>query len=174
MLIPIVGIRHYIDNTDAFLRSLTPDTLVFLTHEDSNSYDRTAIAAIVDGQKVGYVSSDYTLLIRSNYPDDKDFRTHVRPNDWALEDNAFYIDVLITIIPGLKQEIRGTKKGFNLALHLVLICVALVSFNPWCNMWVCIAPDFFFSLEANPWYYIMGVICLYFAIRGTVKHIKMK
>lgn len=84
-----------------------------------------------------------------------------------------FTQVLITIIPGLTQEIRGTKKGFNLALHLVLICVALVSFNPWCNMWVCIAPDFF-SLEANPWYYIMGVICLYFAIRGTVKHIKMK
>ena len=27
-----------------------------------------------------------------------------------------------------------------------------------------IDPDFF-SLQENPWYYIMGVVCLYFAVR---------
>ena len=67
---------------------------------------------------------------------------------------------------------RNPRKGYNLALHIVLICVALVSFNPWCNMWVAISPDFF-SLEANPWYYIMGVICTFFAIRGTVQYLKL-
>ena len=70
------------------------------------------------------------------------------------------------------MEKRGTRKGYSLWLHVVLICVALVSFNPWCNMWVCIAPDFF-SLQENPWYYIMGVVCLYFAVRGLVKYLKL-
>ena len=28
-------------------------------------------------------------------------------------------------------------------LAVVYVCVALVSFNPWCNMWEAIAPDFF-------------------------------
>jgi hypothetical protein len=83
-----------------------------------------------------------------------------------------FTQVLITIVPGLVMEKRGTRKGYSLWLHVVLICVALVSFNPWCNMWVCIAPDFF-SLQENPWYYIMGVVCLYFAVRGLVKYLKL-
>ena len=83
-----------------------------------------------------------------------------------------FTQVLITIIPGLVMEKRQTRKGYNLWLHIVLICVALVSFNPWCNMWVAISPDFF-SLEANPWYYIMGIICLFFSIRGLVQYLKL-
>ena len=35
-----------------------------------------------------------------------------------------------------------------------------------------IAPDFF-SLHENPWYCIMGVVCLYFAVRGLVKYLKL-
>lgn len=64
-----------------------------------------------------------------------------------------FTQVLITIVPGLVMEKRGTRKGYNLALHIVLICVALVSFNPW--------------------YYIMGLICLIFAIRGLVIYLKL-
>ena len=89
-----------------------------------------------------------------------------------LHDNTMwkfwiFTQVLITTVPGLVLEKRGYRKGNSLWLHIVLICVALVSFNPWCNMWMCIAPDFF-SPEANLWYYIMGVVCLFFAIRGLV------
>ena len=40
-----------------------------------------------------------------------------------------------------------------------------INFNPWCNMWLAISPDFFSLLE-NPWYYIMGIVCLFFAVRG--------
>lgn len=80
--------------------------------------------------------------------------------------------VLITIVPGLVMEMRGTRKCYSIWLHIVLICVALVSFNPWCDMWVCIAPDFF-SLEQNPWYYIMGVVCTFFAVRGLVQYLKL-
>lgn len=39
-------------------------------------------------------------------------------------------------------------------------------------MWVAIAPDFF-SLSENPWYYIMGAICLFLSIRGLVIYKKI-
>ncbi len=84
-----------------------------------------------------------------------------------------FTQVLITIVPGLVLERRGSTKGYNLPLMLVLICVAVVSFNPWCNMWACIAPQFF-SLEANPWYYLMGVVCLAFSIRGVAVFKRLK
>ena len=80
-----------------------------------------------------------------------------------------FTQVLITIVPGLVMEKRGTRKGYSLWLHVVLICVALVSFNPWCNMWMAIAPEYF-ALGVNPWYYIMGAVCLFFAIRGAVMY----
>lgn len=83
-----------------------------------------------------------------------------------------FTQVLITIVPGLVMEKRGTRNGYSRFLHICFICVALISFNPWCNMWVAIAPDFF-SLSANPWYYIMGVICLFFAVRGLVLYEKL-
>ncbi len=83
-----------------------------------------------------------------------------------------FTQVLITIVPGLVMEHRQSRKGFSLWLHIVYICVALVSFNPWCNMWEAIAPNFF-SLDANPWYYIMGFVCLFFSVRGLVQYIQL-
>lgn len=83
-----------------------------------------------------------------------------------------FTQVLITIVPGLVMEKRGTRRGNNLMLQIVLVCVAIISFNPWCNMWVAIAPDFF-SLSENPWYYIMGAICLFLSIRGFVIYKKL-
>lgn len=83
-----------------------------------------------------------------------------------------FTQVLITIVPGLVMEKRGYRKGNSRLLHIVLICVAIVSFNPWCNMWLAIEPDFF-SISANPWYYIMGIICLFFAIRGLYIYEKL-
>lgn len=83
-----------------------------------------------------------------------------------------FTQVLITIVPGLVMEKRGYRKGNSRLLHIVLICVAIISFNPWCNMWLAIEPDFF-SISANPWYYIMGIICLFFAIRGLYIYEKL-
>ena len=83
-----------------------------------------------------------------------------------------FTQVLVTIVPCLELEKRGYRRGNNMWLHIVLIGVALISFNPWCNMWVCIAPDFF-SLSANPWYYITGLVCLAMAIRGLVIYLKL-
>jgi len=83
-----------------------------------------------------------------------------------------FTQVLITIVPGLVLEKRGYRRGNCRVLNITFICVALVSFNPWLNMWKAIAPDFF-SFSADPWYYIMGVICLFFAIRGLVIYEKL-
>lgn len=83
-----------------------------------------------------------------------------------------FTQVLITTVPGLVLEKKGTRKGHNLWLHLTFIAVALVSFNPWCNMWLAIAPDFF-SLEANPWYYLTGLVCLLLSIRGLVIYLRL-
>ncbi|MEE1295893.1 MAG: hypothetical protein UHD09_03375 [Bifidobacterium sp.] len=78
-----------------------------------------------------------------------------------------FTQVLITIVPGLYLERKGSRVGNSRLLNICFICVALVSFNPWCNMWEAIAPDFF-GLKANPWYYIVGVVCLFCSIRGAV------
>ncbi len=83
-----------------------------------------------------------------------------------------FTQVLITIVPGLVLEKRGRREGHSMILHIVFICVALVSFNPWLNMWVAVEPDFF-SLSADPWYYIMGAICLIMSIRGLIIYIKL-
>ena len=71
-------------------------------------------------------------------------------NDLVMWKFWIFTQVLITIIPGLELEKKGYRKGNNALLHLVLICVAIVSFNPWCNMWKVISPEFF-SIEYNPW-----------------------
>lgn len=55
---------------------------------------------------------------------------------------------------------------------IAFVCVALVSFNPWCNMWLAIKPEFF-SLQANPWYYLTGLFCLASAIYGLYLYIKL-
>lgn len=39
-------------------------------------------------------------------------------------------------------------------------------------MWLCIEPTFFAPSE-NPWYYIMGIVCLFFAVRGLVVYNKL-
>ena len=83
-----------------------------------------------------------------------------------------FTQVIITIVPGLTLEKRGNIKGNNIWLHIVLICVALVSFNPWFNMWVRISPNFF-SITENPWYYIMGAVCLFFSVRGLLIYLKL-
>ena len=48
--------------------------------------------------------------------------------------------MLITIVPGLVLEKRGYRLGNARILNIVFVCVAVVSFNLWCNMWMAIAP----------------------------------
>ena len=83
-----------------------------------------------------------------------------------------FTQVLVTTVPVWEMRKRGYKSGNCLALSITFICVALVSFNPWCNMWLAIKPEFF-SLSANPWYYLTGIFCLASAIYGLYLYIKL-
>jgi hypothetical protein len=93
-------------------------------------------------------------------------------NDVVMWKFWIFTQVFITIIPGLELEKRGYRKGNNMLLHLVFICVAFVSFNPWCNMWKEISPKYF-SIEYNPWYYIIGFISFIMSIRGLFIYLQL-
>ena len=84
----------------------------------------------------------------------------------------YFTQVFITIVPGLELEKRGYRKGNNMLLHLILICVAFISFNPWCNQWKEICPDVF-SFENNPWFYIIGFISFLMSIRGLCIYLQL-
>ncbi len=83
-----------------------------------------------------------------------------------------FTQVLVTTVPVWEMRKRGYKSGNCLALSITFICVALVSFNPWANMWLAVKPEFF-SLQANPWYYLTGLFCLASAIYGLYLYIKL-
>lgn len=88
-----------------------------------------------------------------------------------LGDNTMYkfwifTQVIICAAPGFFWKKRGTRLGACWQLNIVLILVAIMSFNPW-NMWAMIAPEYF-SVSANPWYYAVGVVTLLLAIRGCL------
>ena len=93
-------------------------------------------------------------------------------NDTFMWKFWIFTQVFITIIPGLELEKRGYRNGNNIYLHIVLICVAIVSFNPWCNMWKEISPKYF-SLGANPWYYIIGFVSFMMSLRGLFIYLNL-
>ena len=93
-------------------------------------------------------------------------------NDVVMWKFWIFTQVLITIVPGLELEKRGYRKGNNMILHLIFICVAFVSFNPWCNMWKEISPKFF-SIEYNTLYYIIGFVCFIMSIRGLIIYLRL-
>lgn len=83
-----------------------------------------------------------------------------------------FTQVLICTVPVITMYKRGYKSGNALILNITFVCVALVSFNPWANMWLVIAPDFF-SIQENPWYYICGFICFLVAVYGVYLYTKL-
>ena len=93
-------------------------------------------------------------------------------NDLTMWKFWIFTQVFITIVPGLELEKRGYRKGNNIYLHIVLICVAIISFNPWCNMWKEISPKYF-SLNSNPWYYIIGFVSFMMSLRGLFIYLKL-
>ena len=93
-------------------------------------------------------------------------------NDVCMWKFWIFTQVLITTVPGLELEKRGYRNGHNIFLHIVLIIVAIVSFNPWCNMWKEICPEYF-SLYENPWYYIIGFISFMMSLRGLYIYLKL-
>lgn len=122
LMIPIVGLRHYVSDVDAMLRELTPGEEIMLVPERGNRRDQTAIAAYREQKQIGYVSSDFTEIIRLNYPDARAILTEVVENLFAIEDNAFYVSLdieqLVLDIPQPQIPCEG--------LH----GIALPDFNP--------------------------------------------
>ena len=72
---------------------------------------------------------------------------------------------------GLFWRERGTRIGSCWQLVVVLVLVAVMSFNPLGNMWSLISP--YFALENNPWYYVMGAVVFCFAIYDVVVYAKL-
>lgn len=73
-----------------------------------------------------------------------------------------FTQVLIVCVPGMFWSTRKTRVGTCWQLVIVLVLVAVMSFNPG-NMWALISPNYF-GLEANPWYYAMGAVVCCFAV----------
>ncbi|MDO5294210.1 MAG: hypothetical protein Q4F05_15845 [bacterium] len=82
-----------------------------------------------------------------------------------------FTQVIICCAPGFHWERRGTRIGACWQLNIVLVLVAIMSFNPW-NMWALISPQFF-SVSNNPWYYVVGCVTLLLAIRGCFVYKKL-
>ena len=82
-----------------------------------------------------------------------------------------FTQVIIVCAPGLFWKERGTRIGscWQLVATLVLVCV--MSFNPFGNMWSLISP--YFLPENNPWFYIMGLGVLAFAIYDVYVYSKL-
>ncbi len=82
-----------------------------------------------------------------------------------------FTQVLIVCVPGMFWNERQTRIGTCWQLVIVLVLVAIMSFNPW-NMWALICPDYF-GIAANPWYYVMGIVVFCFAIFDVYAYAKL-
>lgn len=82
-----------------------------------------------------------------------------------------FTQVIIVCAPGMFWRERGTRVGACWQLTIVLVLVAILSFNPWGNMWMLISP--YFALENNPWYYVMGAVVMCFAIYDVYVYAKL-
>lgn len=82
-----------------------------------------------------------------------------------------FTQVIIVCAPGLFWRERGTRIGACWQLAIVLVCVAVLSFNPLGNMWSLISP--YFLPENNPWFYVMGAGVLCFAVYDVVIYARL-
>lgn len=76
-----------------------------------------------------------------------------------------FTNVLIAIVPGLYWEKRKTQIGASYKLAIVILIGTINSFIP-CNMWA-LTSDYF-SFPNNPWFYILGLVSICFAIRNIL------
>ena len=86
-------------------------------------------------------------------------------NDPAMLKWYIFTNILMGIMPGLYWEKRGTRLGASFGLAIVIVIGTINSFTP-INMWSSISP--YFSLQNNPWFYVVGVVAIGFAVRALV------
>lgn len=98
ILVPIVGLRHFVKDVAATLAEMLPGREVMLIPDRGNRRDKTAIQAWADGRQIGFVSSDFTEIIHVNYPDLCGLRVEVAENELAIEDSVFYVEVEISTL----------------------------------------------------------------------------
>lgn len=98
LLVPIVGLRHYIAEPTTFLTTIQDGDEIILVPDAGNLRDRTAIAAYQHRRQIGYVSSDFTEWIHANYPDFQSLVVPIQHNDYAIDDNAFYVAVEVQVL----------------------------------------------------------------------------
>lgn len=84
-------------------------------------------------------------------------------NDPAMFKWYIFTNVLMAIMPGLYWEKRGTRVGASWGLAIVILIGTINSFTP-INMWALISP--YFSMSNNPWFYVVGVVAIFFAFRN--------
>ena len=76
-----------------------------------------------------------------------------------------FTNVLMAIVPGLYWERRKTRTGASMVLAVIILVGTVNSFLP-TNMWASVSS--YFSMVNNPWFYLMGVVSIFFAVRGVV------
>lgn len=83
-------------------------------------------------------------------------------NDPAMFKWYIFTNILMGIMPGLYWEKRGTRVGASWGLAIVICIGTINSFLP-TNMWAAVSS--YFSMANNPWFYIIGVVAIFFSIR---------
>ncbi len=83
-----------------------------------------------------------------------------------------FTQTLVVCVPGMFWRERGTRIGACWQLSFVLLGVALLSFNPWRNMWALICPEYF-GISKNPWFYCMGAVVICFGVYDVYIYAKL-
>lgn len=86
-------------------------------------------------------------------------------HDPAMFKWYIFTNVLMAIMPGLYWEKRGTRVGASWGLAIVILFGTVNSFWP-SNMWALVSP--YFSIGRNPWFYVLGLVAIFFAVRNLV------
>lgn len=94
--VTIVGVRHYVPDCEVFIQTLRDGQEVDLLFERGNLEDRYAIAAYVDGRKVGYVSAIEARIIRRALPDEEHTSATVWHGTYAERHHAFSVRVTLS------------------------------------------------------------------------------
>lgn len=84
-------------------------------------------------------------------------------NDPAMFKWYIFTNILMGIMPGLYWEKRGTRIGASWGLAIVILIGTVNSFLP-TNMWASVSP--YFTFANNPWFYVIGIISIFFACRA--------
>lgn len=78
-----------------------------------------------------------------------------------------FTNVIMAIFPGLYWEQRKTQTGGSMGLAIVIFICTVNSFIPM-NMWA--LSSHYFSMAANPWFYLIGIVSIAYSIRSLLKY----